>query len=174
MKHIADLSAFDQSGSLRAVIESPRGAAIKLKYDPQSGVMTYGRPLPTGLSFPCEWGFVPGTCAEDGDPLDALVLSDAPTFPGVVIACRAIGVIEVEQDDRERRGRERNDRIVAVPLADKRAEPLQRYGDLPPRTRAELEAFLLAAVQFQNKHVVIVGHGGPAEAYALVKRLIVP
>ncbi len=171
MDSIERLSPFDEAGSLRAVVESPRGSAVKLKYDPRLHLMTYGRPLPLGLRFPCEWGFVPGTCAEDGDPLDALVLSDAPTFPGIVIACRAIGVIEVEQDDRARRGRERNDRIIAVPVADKRSEPLQRYADVPPRTRAELEAFLLAAVQFQNKHVVIVGHAGPDEACALVKRL---
>jgi len=174
MEKIAGLSAFDASGSLRAVIESPRGSAVKLKYDPELGLMTYGRPLPLGLRFPCEWGFVPGTRAEDGDPLDVLVLSEAATFPGVVIACRAIGVIQVEQDNRERRGRERNDRIVAVPLADKRAEPQQRYEDIAPRVRAELDAFLLAAVQFQAKHVVIVGHAGPAEAQALVKRLVVP
>jgi inorganic pyrophosphatase len=173
MLEIGRLSAFDTSGAVRAVVESPRGSAIKLKYDPELGVMTYGRPLPLGLRFPCEWGFVPGTLAEDGDPLDVLVLSDAPTFPGIVIACRPIGVIEVEQDDRERRGRQRNDRIVAVPLADKRAESLRRYEDVAARVRAELEAFLLAAVQFQDKHVVILGRGGPEQAQALVRRLAV-
>ena len=172
MKAIAQLSPFDASGTLRAVIESPRGSAVKLKYDAEIGLMTYGRALPLGLRFPCEWGFVPGTLADDGDPLDVLVLSDAPTFPGVVIACRAIGVIEVEQDDRARRGRERNDRIVAVPLADRRAAPLHRYEDVSERMRAELEAFLLAAVQFQNKHVVIIGYGGPDEAHASVQRAV--
>src|SRR5690348_8730649 len=137
MEKIAQLAAYDSGGALRAVIESPRGSAVKLKYDPELGVMTYGRPLPLGLQFPCEWGFVPGTRAEDGDPLDVLVLTDAPTFPGTVIVCRPIGVIEVEQDDR-RGGRQRSDRVVAVALADKRAEPLQRYADVSARVRAEL------------------------------------
>jgi inorganic pyrophosphatase len=128
------------------------------------------RPLPLGLRYPCDWGFVPGTKAEDGDPVDAMIVWDTPTAPGVVVACRAIGAIEVEQDDPEHKTRVRNDRILALPVADHRAEAVRHYRDLPDRRRAELEAFLLASVQFERKNVEIIGHAGPDAAQALIDR----
>ncbi len=143
---------------------------MKFKYSPELEALTYGRPLPLGLRYPCEWGFVAGTRAADGDPLDALIISDAATFPGVIVSCRLLGIIDVEQDDRQHGGRQRNDRIVAVPLADARAEHLQHHGDIPARIRAELEAFLLATVQFEGKHVTIIGWRDAAAAHAAVER----
>jgi inorganic pyrophosphatase len=170
MDKIARLAPFDSNGAVRVVVESPGGAAVKLKYDPQLGLMTLGRPLPLGLRYPCDWGFVPGTEAEDGDPVDAFVVADAPTFPGVVISCRLLGVIQADQDHPQRKGRVRNDRLVALPVTAPRAESLRRYADLPERVRAELEAFLLAAVQFEGKNVAIIGRAGPAAATALIER----
>ena len=170
MESIARLQPFDDDGALRVVVESPAGAAIKLKYDPELGLMTLKRPLPLGLRYPCDWGFVPGTEAEDGDPVDALIVWDTPTAPGVVVACRPLGVIEVEQDDPEAKSRVRNDRIVALPLADHRSDGIRHYRDLSDRWRAEVEAFLLASVQFERKNVEIIGHAGPDAAHALIDR----
>jgi len=174
MDKIAKLAPFERNGAVRVVVESPGGAVVKLKYDPDLGMMTLGRPLPLGLQYPCDWGFVPGTKAEDGDPVDAFVVADAPTFPGVVISCRLLGVIEAEQDDPQHKKRVRNDRLVALPVTAPRRELLRRYDDLPERVRAELEAFLLAAVQFEGKNVVILGRAGPDAAKALIERSRIP
>jgi len=71
--------------SIPVVVESPRGSSVKLKYDPAFGAITLSRPLPTGLTYPHDWGFVPGTKASDGDTVNALIFSDAATAPGVVV-----------------------------------------------------------------------------------------
>jgi inorganic pyrophosphatase len=70
-----------------AVVETPRGSTCKLDSDPVLHVFTFAKPLMTGLSYPYDWGFVPSTEAEDGDPLDVLILHDATTYPDVVLRC---------------------------------------------------------------------------------------
>jgi inorganic pyrophosphatase len=72
-------------GGFHVVVESPRGARIKMKYEPELGVLSGGRALPLGHVYPYDWGFVPGTKAHDGDPADALVYWDVPSYPGVVL-----------------------------------------------------------------------------------------
>jgi inorganic pyrophosphatase len=111
---------------------------------------------------------VPGTLGADGDPVDALVLAEVPTFPGIIVPSRALGLIEVEQDGP--RGRVRNDRIVAVPATAPRAADLHSCDDLPERVREEIVAFLLAAVEFEHKHVVVLGYRDPRAAIDLVER----
>jgi Inorganic pyrophosphatase len=93
-------SSEDDSRPFRVVVESPRGSSVKLKYDRELGVMTLSRPLPTGLVYPHDWEFVPGTSASDGDPVDALIVSDGGTASGVVVTCRPLGVLEVDQKKR--------------------------------------------------------------------------
>jgi inorganic pyrophosphatase len=68
------LPALRKDGSLNGVVESPRGSSVKFKYDLEDDVMTVSRPLPAGLTYPQDWGFVPSTRADDGDPLDAWIL----------------------------------------------------------------------------------------------------
>lgn len=163
--NLEDLTSFDDEGHVRVVVESPAGARVKLKYNPRFGLMEWVRPLPLGLQFPYDWGFVPGTHAADGDPLDAFVLGDAPTAPGVLIACRALGVIELEQNGAG--GRVRNDRIVARP-ANAARHDVKTLDDVPDRVLSEIEAFLLALTAFDNKHVVLLGRAGPEAVPALI------
>ena len=123
----------DARGALHVVVESPRGSRVKLKYSAELGTFVLSRPLALGIAYPYDWGFVPGTRASDGDPVDAIVLADAPTFPGVVMCCRPLALLEVEQNAKQGGGRERNDRIIAEPVAARRPTPV-----LSGRVREEL------------------------------------
>ncbi len=161
-----DLPSRDASGAFRVVVESPRGSRVKLKYDPELAAFTLSRPLVLGVAYPFDWGFVPGTRAPDGDPLDAMVLLDAPTFPGVVIPCRALALLCIEQNAKQGGGRQRNDRVIAAPVKAPRLAD-----EVPPRVRQELEAFFVSATLFEQKDVRIVGWSSAAEAEALVDRL---
>ena len=159
------LSPRDRSGALRVVIESPAGARVKLKYAPDLGGFVLSRPLVLGVTYPFDWGFVPGTRAADGDPVDAMVLLDVPTYPGVIIPARPIALLAVEQKAKNGEGRQRNDRIVVEPLAARRGN-----GRLTKRMRQELEEFFLSATLLEGKEVVPLGWRGPEEADALVDR----
>jgi inorganic pyrophosphatase len=125
-----------------------------------------------GLRYPYDWGFIPGTAAPDGDPLDAMIFSDAPTFPGVVIECRALGVIRLKQNRKLASGRERNDRLIAVPVKMPRFEDFRNPSDLPLRWRQELEEFFLAATRFERKDAKILGWSSAAAGERLVERSI--
>src|SRR6266852_4075434 len=101
---MADLSTLspqlDQKKSIcRAVIETPKGCRNKFDYDPGSGLFMLGGLLPEGMMFPFDFGFIPSTLGGDGDPLDILVLMDAPAHVGCLIEVRIIGIIEAEQSE---------------------------------------------------------------------------
>src|SRR5712672_4842173 len=95
---------------IKVVIETPKGSRNKYAFDQDEKAFTLKKVLPAGMAFPYDFGFVPSTLAEDGDPLDVLVLMDEPAFPGCVLSCRPIGVIEGEQG--KKKNKERNDRII--------------------------------------------------------------
>ena len=118
------------------MVECPQGSRVKLKYSPDLNAFVVSRPLVLGITYPYDWGFVPSTRASDGDPVDAMVVFDAPTYPGVVISCRPVAVLAIEQNAKTG-GRERNDRILVVPVAAKRSA-----GSLSSRLRDELAAVL--------------------------------
>jgi inorganic pyrophosphatase len=159
----------DEKGAFHVVIESPRGSTVKLKYEPKLGTFAVGRPLTQGLRYPFDWGFIPSTQGPDGDPLDALVYWDVATWPGVVLPCRPLGVLQLDEKKKKGKGRERNDRLLMVPLAALRAEHLTSQEDLSRREREELEHFFLTVVAFSNKEARILGWKGPAAAEKLIK-----
>jgi inorganic pyrophosphatase len=163
------LDAFAHGDIFHVVVESPRGSAVKLKYDPKLGAMSVSRPLNLGLTFPFDWGFVPSTQGADGDPIDALVYWDVSSYPGVVIPCRALAVIEVDQRGGEGKGRVRNDRVVAIPIEARREKHLAVPDDVPARAREELNQFFLAATTLEGKDVRIIGWSGPDEALELLR-----
>jgi inorganic pyrophosphatase len=162
------LPARADDGAIHVVVESPRGATVKFKYDPALGVMTVARALPLGLAYPFDWGFVPGTAAADGDPVDAMIVWDAASYPGTVVRCRAVGVVHLEQDRKGGGGRIRNDRLILLPVMYERGAPVEDAEDLPRRLRDELEQFFLMTVVFGRKNPSVLGWGGAAEAEALV------
>src|ERR1051325_2918876 len=111
---LADLPPWseDDDHRLTVVIETPKGSRNKFAFDEQRKLFALKKVLPVGMAFPYDFGFVPSTKAGDGDPLDVLVLMDEPAFPGCLLKCRPIGVIEGEQG--RKKDAERNDRIVAI------------------------------------------------------------
>jgi inorganic pyrophosphatase len=101
-------------GLLRVVIETPKGSRNKFAFNEDERIFELKKVLPAGMTFPYDFGFVPSTKADDGDPVDDLVLMDEPAFAGCALSCRLIGVIQGEQGDKKKKKRIRNDRIVAV------------------------------------------------------------
>lgn len=108
--------------------------------------------------------------AEDGDPLDVLIIHDAKTYPGVVLRCRPIGILEVEQKSKGK-GKERNDRIFAVPDRSPLEADLQDIRRIPARAREELQDFFRATNALEDKKLDFLGWQGPARAIKAIKRL---
>ena len=165
------IPTFADEDIFHVIIEAPRGSTLKFKYEPRWQAMSISRPLPMGVAYPFDWGFVPATHAADGDPLDAMLLWDVPSYPGVVIQCRAIAVLHVEQNRKahDRSERIRNDRIMAVPTEARRQNDIKDVGSLSARVRQELESFAIAATALEGKDVRIIGWGDASDALKLVQ-----
>lgn len=167
------LPARRSDGSVTVVVESPRGCRSKYKYDAEFDAFVLSRPLPTGVVYPHDWGFIPSTRAADGDPLDVIVMWDGRSYPGVILPCRLIGVINVEQNNVETGQRERNDRAVALPVKDKSTQTINSVFDVSDGMRAELEQFFRNAVAFEEKALDTLGWAGAQEANALLDRCLI-
>lgn len=169
--NLDEIPAFADSETFHLVVETPRGAGNKLKYERAWNAMSISRPLPLGIVYPFDWGFVPSTLAADGDPLDAMALWDVPSYPGVVLRCRAIGVLYVEQNRRQgdRTERIHNDRVLGIPVEARREHELRTVDTLPIRVRQELERFTVAATALEGKDAEVVGWGDAAAALALIR-----
>jgi inorganic pyrophosphatase len=152
-----------------AVVETPRGNRAKLAYDPKLDAFTLSKPLFAGLTYPYDWGFIPSTKAQDGDPLDALIIHEAATYPGVVLSCKPIGVIEIVQIKAGKK--ERNDRIFVVPDRSPFEGDLQDIRHLPARAIEELERFFEATNALEKKELKFNGWHGPAKAIKIIKEL---
>ena len=156
-------------GDFLAVIETARGSASKLKYDEALGAFRLKHVLPPGLVFPFDFGFLPSTRGEDGDPLDVIVLMDEPVAPGVVVPCRVIGVIRATQAKPSSPGRTRNDRFVAVASQSHRWAGCEELDDLPA---ALLDAFERFCVDYEARRGIDFrpeGREGARRARALVE-----
>jgi inorganic pyrophosphatase len=102
MPNLINLPPFTEDGDVCVVIETPRGSRAKFDYDPKLKTFTLSKSLLTGLTYPYDWGFVPSTKADDGDPIDVMVVHDAATFPGIILTCRVIGILQIEQKHKGR------------------------------------------------------------------------
>ena len=162
------LQPIGEGGEIRMIVETPRGSNIKLKYEPSLGLFTVSRALPLGLNYPFDWGFVPGTQSQDGDPLDALALHDAATYPGVLLPCRALGIVDVEQTGKSGK-REANPRLILMPTWHDRLGELEKVKDLPNRLKAEIEQFFLNTTFFTDKDAEITGWRGPKAAMKVLR-----
>jgi inorganic pyrophosphatase len=159
-----------KDGLVVVVVETPRGSGNKLKFDDELGTYRLDRVLPAGLTFPFDFGFIPQTEAEDGDPLDAIVLVDAPTFPGCVVLARVIGIVEVEQQDGGVGPWKRNDRLLAVAGGPKGHSTMHSIRDVDSFRLDAISAFFATYHGLDGDGVRVIGRGGAREADAAIRR----
>jgi inorganic pyrophosphatase len=162
-----ELPSHDDDGNWHAVIEAAQGTRNKLKYLPELGALSLHAVLPLGTSFPYDFGFVPSTLGEDGDPLDVLVFMDQPVPPGTVVPCRVIGVIEAEQKEKGQKAR-RNDRLLAVAAKTHRYGLWHKLADAPSNVLEEIERFFVFYNQQKGVTFKPLGRRGPAHAKELL------
>lgn len=154
-------------GYHHVVIETPRGSRAKLAYDPKLGAFTLSKSLLAGLTYPYDWGFIPSTKADDGDPLDVMVIHDAATYPGLVLTCRLIGILQINQ--KKKGSVLRNDRLFAVPRYSHNEKGLKDVRDLSKSMREELEKFFIATDELEEKQLQILGWKGSKSAMKAVR-----
>jgi inorganic pyrophosphatase len=167
MADLIKLPVRNKDGDAHIVVETARGSAAKLEFDPDLQVFTLSKALILGLTYPYDWGFIPSTRGEDGDPIDALVLHDAATVPGLVLRCKIIGVLEVLQHEKGKKGI-RNDRLIAVPRDSHREKSEKDARDLPKQVRSEIEKFFVATDELEDKELKFLGWKGPKTGERLI------
>ena len=158
--------AGEQKGLLRVVIETPKGSRNKFAFNPDDHIFELKKVLPAGMAFPYDFGFVPSTKAEDGDPVDVLVLMDEPAFPGCALTCRPIGVIQGEQ--REDGKRIRNDRIVAIEQGTHSWAKVDEMDQLGKQFRKELEEFFVNYHRLSGTKYRVLALKGHEQAWQLI------
>ena len=120
---------------VQVVVEIPQGSRNKYEMDHATGRIRLDRMLFTSTSYPLDYGFLPGTLAEDGDPLDALVMLDEPTFPGCLVLARPVGVFWMHDEHGP------DAKILTVPARDPRYDGMRDLADVPGHLRAEIGHF---------------------------------
>jgi len=153
--------------NLNVLIETPKGSRNKYAFDDETGFFHLKKSLPAGMVFPFDFGFVPGSKADDGDPLDVLVLTDAPTFPGCVVDCRILGIVKVEQEEDGKPIR--NDRVIAVHLDSRQYASLPNLSEIEDSLLKEIINFFAAYNQVSEDVFKPLGNGDPQEAINLIK-----
>lgn len=146
-----------------AFIEIPAGSQNKYEYDNELGMFRLDRVLYSPMHYPTEYGYLENTLAEDGDPLDILVLSTFPTFPGCVIRSRVIGVLLMSDD------KGKDEKLLAVPVDDPRWEQVHSLEDVPAHTLKEIEHFFRVYKDLESKETQIEGWKGVDEAGRLYR-----
>src|ERR1700749_3870756 len=136
-----------EDGLVNVIIETPEESQNKFDYDLKLNVFRLKKTLPMGTLFPFDFGFIPNTLAEDGDPVDVLVIMDQRAFPGCLVECRVIGVVEAEQTETNKK-KERNDRIVAVTDCSVLYADITNVRELNKKMVEEIENFFID----YNKH----------------------
>jgi inorganic pyrophosphatase len=161
------------------VIETPRGRPEKFAFDPDQQAFVLRRVLPVGMVFPYDFGFLPGTTAEDGDPVDVVVLSDFESFPGCRVECRIVGALLARQSEKGKGNKKkgskkiRNDRLIAIPAVQNGAHAfpnVKTLADLPEEVLTELEQFFVNYHEQEGEEVEPCGRATAREAEKLIAR----
>jgi len=144
------------------VVEVPADSANKYEYDVEKGIFKLDRVLYSPMHYPGDYGFIPGTYAEDQDPLDILVLMNRPTFPGVVLRARPLGYLEMSDE------KGRDQKILAVPADDPRYDANRHLDSISRHRLREIEHFFRIYKELENKHTNVGGWFGLDETHRLI------
>lgn len=147
----------------RAVIEIPKGSKVKYELDKRTGLLYLDRVLHSAVHYPANYGFLPQTFCDDGDPLDVLVLGQEPVLPLCILRARAIGVLGM----RDEKGQD--DKIIAIHIDDPEYEHYRDVAELPPHRLRELERFFLDYKVLENKTVNVEALHGRDDAERVVR-----
>jgi inorganic pyrophosphatase len=157
-----------QPKTITAMVECPKGFNQKFDYDPDDQRFRLSKILPAGLVFPFDFGMIPGTKGEDGDPLDIIILDENPTFPGCLIDCRVIGALQAVQTERDG-STMRNDRFLGIPEVSQLFPNINDMAELPENIINQLEHFFSNYNEQAGKKFKVTGRLSAAAAVKLLK-----
>ncbi|BAU65603.1 inorganic pyrophosphatase [Stanieria sp. NIES-3757] len=163
---LALIPAQPKPGLINVLIEIPAGSKNKYEFDKDMNAFALDRVLFSSVQYPYDYGFVPNTLADDGDPLDGMVLMDQATFPGCVIAARPIGMLEMID------GGDRDEKILCVPDADPRYHNVNSLKDVAPHRLDEIAEFFKTYKNLEKKVTQILGWQDVDQVKPLVEKCI--
>ena len=140
------------------IVEVPRNSSNKYEYDGELDMFLLDRALYSPVHYPGDYGFIPGTLAEDGDPLDVLVLVSEPSFSGCLIEVRPVGILNMTDN------KEGDQKVLAVPNRNPRYDQIHTIDQIFPHVRREVEHFFSIYKELEGKVTRMQGWGGPKEA----------
>lgn len=149
-----------------AFIEVPKHSMLKYELDKESGFIKLDRVLYSAVHYPGDYGFIPQTLSDDGDPLDILIISNFPVHPGTIVKARPIGVLEMIDDDIK------DEKIIAVHSTDPRSDKRKEVTDFSEHVILEIKHFFETYKSLQGKHAQIVGISGVRQAQAIILKTI--
>ena len=153
--------------TVMAIVETPRGSAEKYDYDPKNKWFKLSKIMPLGMVFPFDFGFIPDTEGEDGDPLDIIIISELKSFPGCVMDCRIIGAITAKQTEKGKTVR--NDRFLGVPAESQFFSKVESIDDLPDDTLDQIEKFFMNYNELAKKRFKPMKRIDAPKALKLIK-----
>jgi inorganic pyrophosphatase len=158
------MSGMSAQRAIEVTVEIPQGSRNKYEYDHERNRYVLDRVLFSSVHYPCDYGFLAGSMAEDGDPLDVLVVISEPTFPGCVLRARPIGVLDMADD------KGHDFKILSVAHDDARWDQMNRLDDLPPHQLREIENFFETYKSLEGRETEVRGWLGPDEAWRIIEQ----
>ena len=161
---------YGKSSLINVVLETPKGAPYKLKYDEETGTFRVHKAMPLGFVFPFNFGFIPGTMGGDGDPLDVLLLTEYVMPAGAVVLGQLIAVLEAVQIENKKK--EKNDRLIAVPMDDVERKPMQPAVDFNAGLKSALVEFFVKYNELEGRTFRPLGYASAKRAMHAVHKSI--
>lgn len=163
---LSRIPAQPEAGLLNVLIEIPAGSKNKYEFDKDMQALILDRVLFASVQYPFDYGFIPNTLADDGDPLDGMVIMDQPTFPGCVIASRPIGMLEMID------GGDRDEKLLCVPAEDPRYDQVKTLDDIAAHRLDEIAEFFRTYKNLEKKVTEILGWQDVDKVTPLVEKCI--